>query len=117
MGWRTVEVTPGFYEEVYHADIVVAVPSEEIDNGAGDGSGLVISEEFELSETGPFQEKGSAGSAPAFAPSGSSALVVLWKNGPGTVYQVPVRKDDRKREDVFSLLPYHGYDRKAVSGL
>ena len=51
MGWRTVEVTPGFYEEVYHADIVVAVPSEEIDNGAGDGSGLVISEEFELSET------------------------------------------------------------------
>lgn len=57
IGWRAMEVTPGFYEELYQANIVVAVPNEELE-GAGDGdSGILTSEEFEYPDS---EEESSA---------------------------------------------------------
>ncbi|MCI8551147.1 MAG: transglutaminase domain-containing protein [Lachnospiraceae bacterium] len=47
MGWRVMEVTPGFYEEVYEADIVVAVPDEELDGTNGELPGVSATEEYE----------------------------------------------------------------------
>lgn len=50
MGWRVMEVTPGFYEEIYQAEIIMAVPKENVE-GAGDGtSGMLSSEEYEYPE-------------------------------------------------------------------
>lgn len=54
MGWRTIEVTPGFYEELYQADIVVAVPNEDLEGANGNMEGIPISEEYEP----PEQETG-----------------------------------------------------------
>ncbi|MCI9164259.1 MAG: transglutaminase domain-containing protein [Lachnospiraceae bacterium] len=50
MGWRAVEVTPGFYEEFYQADIVVAVPNESFEGAGGGLSGVSASEEYEIAE-------------------------------------------------------------------
>lgn len=49
-GWRTMEVTPGFYEEVYQADIIVAVPNESFEGANGDAAGFLPSEEYEFPE-------------------------------------------------------------------
>ncbi|MEY8339024.1 transglutaminase-like domain-containing protein [Lachnospiraceae bacterium 62-35] len=48
IGWRMVEVTPGFYEELYQADIVVAVLNETIDGAGGDNAGILTSEEYQF---------------------------------------------------------------------
>lgn len=50
MGWRAVEVTPGFYEEFYQADVVLAVPNENFEGMSGDLAGVSVSEEYELPE-------------------------------------------------------------------
>lgn len=62
MGWRTIEVTPGFYEELYQADIVVAVPNEDLEGANGKMEGIPISEEYdppepEGKEDVPFQKR------------------------------------------------------------
>ncbi len=44
LGFRAVEVTPGFYEEFYEADVIVAVPNEELE-GAGEGTAGIQREE------------------------------------------------------------------------
>ena len=44
LGFRAVEVTPGFYEEFYEADVIVAVPNEELE-GAGVGTAGIQREE------------------------------------------------------------------------
>ena len=49
-GWRAVEVTPGFYEERYEADVVLAVSSEEIRGSGSELAGLPVSEEYEPPE-------------------------------------------------------------------
>ncbi len=61
-GWRTIEVTPGFYEEVYEANIIVAVPNEDIESGSGEMEGLPVMEEYEApgteeAEAEPVQKK------------------------------------------------------------
>ena len=53
VGWRTMEVTPGFYEEVYPADIIVAVPNETFDGAGGDVAGILASEEYEYPKEAP----------------------------------------------------------------
>ena len=50
MGWRPVEVTPGFYEEPYQADVVVAVPNEALTGTNGEAAAVPSSEEYELPE-------------------------------------------------------------------
>ncbi len=66
MGWRAVEVTPGFYEEVYEAEVVVAVSSEDIEGTADGLAGIPHTEEYELPEPEeeaeiPSERKGPAG--------------------------------------------------------
>lgn len=50
MGWRTIEVTPGFYEEPYQADVVIAVPDEALEGNNGEIASLPPSEQYELQE-------------------------------------------------------------------
>lgn len=62
-GWRAIEVTPGFYEEIYEANIIVAVPNEDIEGGSKEMEGLPVMEEYEApeaaeTETKPVQKKG-----------------------------------------------------------
>lgn len=61
IGWRAVEVTPGFYEELYQADIIVAVPNEELEGAGEDGSGILASEEYEFPEAEEEQKLAAAG--------------------------------------------------------
>ncbi len=50
MGWMAVEVTPGFYEEAYEADVVVAVPREDFGGTGTDVAGIQREESYELPE-------------------------------------------------------------------
>ncbi len=50
MGWRPVEVTPGFYEEPYQADVVVAVPNEALTGTNGEAAAVPSSEEYDFPE-------------------------------------------------------------------
>lgn len=61
IGWRAVEVTPGFYEELYQADIIVAVPNEELEGAGEDGAGILASEEYEFPESEEEQPPSPAG--------------------------------------------------------
>ncbi len=58
-GFRGVEVTPGFYEELYQADVVVAVPNEDLAGTSGEMTGMPSLEEYELlePEEEPLQEE------------------------------------------------------------
>ncbi len=51
MGWRAVEVTPGFYEEIYQANIIVAVPNEALTGTNGETVDIPASEEFTMPDT------------------------------------------------------------------
>ena len=50
MGWRSVEVTPGFYTEPYKADVMIAVPNEAMEGSNGELAGMPSSENFQLPE-------------------------------------------------------------------
>lgn len=64
MGWRAVEVTPGFYEEIYQANIIVAVPNEALTGTNGQTVNIPASEDFKLPDEEPdkaaAEKKGSA---------------------------------------------------------
>lgn len=61
LGWRTMEVTPGFYEELYEAEVIVAVPREDLEGGNSEIAGLPPSEEYEL----PKEQKEHAEELPS----------------------------------------------------
>ncbi len=65
MGWRTVEVTPGFYEEPYQADVVIAVPNEALEGNNGETAGIPPSEEYELPKGEEKETEASENSGPA----------------------------------------------------
>lgn len=46
-GWRAVEVTPGFYEETYQADVIVAVPDESLEGAGGEAASILTAEEYQ----------------------------------------------------------------------
>lgn len=73
VGWRTIEVTPGFYEERYEADVVVAVPNEDLKGGGSETAGIVQQEEYgfleEQEETAePVPSKKEGRLLPVLAP-------------------------------------------------
>ncbi len=47
-GWRTIEVTPGFYEEPYQAEVMIAVPNEAVEGTNGETASIPSSEEYEM---------------------------------------------------------------------
>lgn len=50
MGWKAIEVTPGFYEELYEAEVMVAVPNDELKGTNGRVAHIPSSEQYELPE-------------------------------------------------------------------
>jgi hypothetical protein len=48
MGWKSVEVTPGFYNGPHKADILVAVPNEALEGSNGQMAGIPSSEDYEM---------------------------------------------------------------------
>lgn len=50
IGWRRVEVTPGFYAETHHSDVMIAVPNEAMEGSNGQLAAVPSSEDYRIVE-------------------------------------------------------------------
>lgn len=61
IGWRRVEVTPGFYAEAHHSDVMIAVPNEAMDGSNGQLAAVPASEDYQIVEPELSQKENQAG--------------------------------------------------------